>query len=202
MPSADGPWETANVLADGPSILKVRERQLLPGPTIAVNCAIRMEPWLPIDVWAVVDAPSVLWDAVNGHFKDHMDILTTGNNLVAWERRVPLQRILAVEPIYISEAGVDVIDAKGRKILMPTLIFTLAYLFKYRKSEHVRVFGADMKGENGPLHPFLPFREKDTDHSRMRWIAERVAFAQCIRWYRKEGRRLERYSVDPAMPER
>ena len=198
MPTPDGPWETANVLADGPSVLKVRDRDLLPGPTIAVNCALRMQPFVRVDAWAVVDAPVVLWDAVREHFKPHMDILTTGNNLESWEKRVDLTRILAVEPIYISEAGVEVIDARGRKILMPTITFALAYLFKYREARHVRVFGADMRGEHGPLHPFLRFSEEDTQTSRQRWIAERVAFAQCIRWYRGEGRRLERYFVgDP-----
>lgn len=199
MPTADGPWETANILADGPSVLHVREQHLLPGPTIAVNCALKMEPFVPVDVWAVVDAPDLLWDVMQGHFQDHMDLLTTGNNMLAWESRLPVKRILAVEPIYLAKDGVQEVDDRGRKILMPTITFTLAYLFKYRKTEHVRVFGADMKGENGPLHPFLPFLEEDTPLSRMRWVAERIAFAQAMRLYRADGRRLERHFVDPPL---
>jgi hypothetical protein len=196
MPTPDGFWPTANVLADGPSVLKARDEHLLPGPTIAVNCSLRLEPFIRIDAWATVDAPVVLWDALKTHFKDRMDLITTGNNLQAWESRLELNRILAVEPIYLGSNGVDVVDGRGRKVLMPTIIFVLAYLFRYRDTRRVRVFGADMKGVEGPLHPFKRHQVEDTDHSRARWYAERAAFAQAQRRFRADGRRLERYVVD------
>jgi hypothetical protein len=192
--SPDGEWPFANVLADGPSVLQVQEDDLLPGPTIAINCAIRMQPFVPVDVWASVDSPDLLWDAVEGHFQPEMDVLTTANNLLAWERHVELPRILAVEPIYLSKDGVESRDERGRKILMPTMIFVLAYLVKYRNVQHVRVFGADMQGINGPLHPFLPFDPVNDEHHDQRWGAERIAFAEATRIFRAEGRQLERFA--------
>jgi hypothetical protein len=193
MPTRDGDWPFVNVLADGPSILQAQSFELLDGPTVAINCAIRMEPFLPIDVWAAVDAPGLLWDAVNQHFKEHMDVLTTGNNLLAWDALgLPMERILAVEPIYLEKDGVQVEDERGRKVLMPTMIFTLAYLVKYRNARAVRVFGADMAGQNGPLHPFLDFNPVNDWCHDQRWAAERVAFAEATRLFRKEGRILQR----------
>lgn len=201
MTSPDGPWKTANILADGPSVLQVRDEHLLPGPCIALNCAIRLQPFIRIDVWASVDSPANLWDAVNGHFKDHMDVLTVGNNVLAWEERIAIERILALEPVYLTDNGeIDgefMLDPKGRRILMPTITFTLAYLFKYRQTQHVRIFGADMKGVNGPLHPYFAFDEEDDRDSRMRWTGERLVLAASMRLFRNDGRRAERYFVDP-----
>ena len=193
----EGDWPFANVLADGPSVLETREEDLLPGPVVAINCSLRMSSFLPIDVWASVDAPSHLWDAVNGHLGEDVDILSTGNNVQAWADRVDVGRLLIVEPTYLEEEGTFLRDERGRKLMMPTIIYVLGYLRKYRNSSHVRIFGADMQGTNGPLHPFLPFEYANDEAATMRWDMERKILARATRLYREEGRRVERYFVEP-----
>jgi len=157
-----------------------------------------MSSFLPVDVWASVDAPGHLWDAVNGHLGAEVQVLTTGNNILAWSKLVDVGRILLVDPVYIEEDGVELRDERDRKLMMPTIVYVLAYLRKYRNVGHVRIFGADMKGVNGPLHPFCPFHPEDSPESAQRWDAERQVLARAVRIYRSEGRRVERYFVDRA----
>ena len=192
----------ANVIADGPSAQDVQLTDLLPGPTIAINCAIKMRETLPITIWASVDTPDNLWEPMQPWIDDELLIFTTPNNIGSWQVKIDILRIFTIDTSpYLEDAlvaaGIDlkgrtIRDANNAKLIMSSIICVFAWLLKMG-CPHVRVFGADMKGQNSPFHPYCPWIPEDDKASALRWFGERALFAESIRNFRKEHMRLERW---------
>ena len=185
-----------NVLCEGPSILEFDPSQLLPGPVVAINHALSLSDRVPIDFWATVDEPKVLWDWAQPHLHQDCKIFTTENNLAFWVETIGYEdgsrRLYAKEPSYMveTEHSPAFLGQNGHAALLPTVTHVLGWL--YHLDADVRVFGADMRGSDSPLS-IAPFSEDEDEGWQFRWDAERRLFALSTKKFRSRGKRLERW---------
>jgi len=188
----------ANVLCEGPSIEKVRAKDLLYGPTIAVNHALALSGRLPIDCWATIDHPMNLWEWGKDYLRDEVKLFTTENNLLLWEKAIGEdevnKRIYALKPTYMESVNGSpaLLGANGKPALIPTLIHVLGWL-SHMGTKRVRIFGSDMYGSGSNLS-FLPFSESEDIGWKCRWAVERRLLALSMKQYRNRGQRLERWA--------
>ena len=199
--------KAANVLADGPSIDHLKESDFLDGPVIAINLSIRLRAQgIPIDYWAMVDHPGLLWDwsepyrlltpdliyiVIENHIKPMVDLI--GLN----EAGEPLKPIVMQDSPFLDvvlpgEGRLEVVD--GKRVLCNSLIWALHWLLTER-CEHVRIFGCDMKGTGSAGHsvPHWVWIEKEDKAHKARWMAERWGMSAVMRQFRRRGWRVERF---------
>jgi hypothetical protein len=189
-----------NVLCAGPSSPHVTEADLLDGPLIAINRAIRTE--LPVWCWAAVDDPSSLYPWYPEAFeKRGLWYFTLDAWLWKLERLgLDLTRCFAMDtvPVELPDGRgtrVAIEDERGRKGTLPTIALVLGWLSARLRATEIRVLGADMRGEGSvwapDTHPFRASREADLD----RWQMERFLFARCIQNGKRQGTKIYRYHV-------
>lgn len=183
-----------NVLSDGPSVSLATEATLLPGKTLAVNWALRLSERLPVDVWAFVDHPDLLWEIMAPWRTEALELLVCDNHLIEVVDLVPAStKIYSAITPFMGEDK----NRKGQRVLLPTIFVALAWLYRIGAT-HVRVFGADMKGAGTDLSTYeiLKYRDEEDEGQAHRWRLERGGFAEAIRLFRADGRRLERFSEE------
>jgi len=191
------PQPLVNVLCEGPSIEDVRWTDLLPGPTVAVNHAVALSQTLPVDLWATIDHPEILWSWAARHLHEKARLFTTTNNLMFWQDILGdgiAERLYAWEPTFMVSVNgsPEVKGENGVPAVLPTLIHVLAWLSSLAGTKHVRVFGADMRGSWSNLSA-VPFSASEEGGWDIRWAVERKLFALSTQKYRSRGQRLERW---------
>lgn len=190
-----------NVLCAGPSSPYVRSTDLIDGPLIAINRAIRTS--LPVWCWAAIDDPVLLypwWPEVFA--RRDMWYFTLDAWLWRLERLgVCLERCFSAEPVYLAfpdQRGEVILleDRRGRRGSLPTITKVLGWLTARLGAREIRVLGCDMHGEgsiwSADTHPVRPSRQADLD----RWEMERFMLARCIRIARGMGTRIYRQRVE------
>lgn len=181
----------ANVLCEGPSILRVTRQDLLPGPVVAVNHALALSDRLPVDFWATVDDPKLLWDWSELHRPEGFKLFTTENNSTYWldllGEEAFNEKAYAWQPTFMEHLGTP----EQKAPVLPTVIPVLAWL-SHVGCEHVRLFGCDMTGQNSHLSE-LPYSSEEDEGWEYRWAIERQLISICHKKYRARGKRLERW---------
>jgi hypothetical protein len=201
-----------NILCEGPSILKVQQDDLLPGPTVAINLALRMTRRFDILSWALQDDPlrnkewfgldgtPHLWDLVKDYQPD--DFFTIWSKPKWFDR---LQWLPGLRQGTRIECGLPAMDGafpfKVKQFPVGlrsgyTIFQTICHAI-IRRARHIRVFGADMCGTG---NAFLGWVPDETEAWRIRWDEERrkqwpAAVRECEqhgitveRWMPPEGR--------------
>lgn len=192
------PALSVNVLCEGPSISEVSERDLLDGPVIAINHAIALSRALPIDFWAKVDRPDILWRWARQHLGRQVKIFTTENNILLWEEIIGRQvndRLYAHRSTFMVPTKDDpdgFLSDDGKHALLPTLTHLLGWLYGIPGVQRVRLFGVDMRGSGSPLAEEA-FSEDMDSGWKFRWIVERRLLALSARQFRRCGKRIERW---------
>jgi hypothetical protein len=193
--------KSANILADGPSIELVREEDFLEGPVIAINLSIRLlAQGIPISIWAAVDHPDLLWEWAKDYLilNPKIEFFVVDNHIGAWNEVVDCTRLYSMKTPFLGEIR----QQDGKRTLLPTLHTLLAWLWQ-QEYEHVRIFGADMRGsgsqghfaEGGEWPNGMQWTPVEDEGYRQRWIVERIALAECMRLYRSKGWRVERFHI-------
>lgn len=190
------PEGCVNVLCEGPSISQLRREDMLPGPTVAVNHALSLSEGVPVDFWATIDSPHNLWKWGLPWLHEATRLFTTDNNVWTWEDILgdaTVGRVYALKPTYMlaTEDHPAFLGDDGKPALVSTLTHVIGWLH-HLKVEHVRVFGADMRGSGSPL-AFTPFSEDEDVGWQFRWGVERRLFDLATDKFRESGRRLERW---------
>jgi hypothetical protein len=180
-----------NVLSDGPSVSLATRDTLLPGKTLAVNWALRLSERLPVDVWAFVDHPDLLWEIMAPWRSEELELLVCDNHIVEVVDLAPASsKIYSAVTPFLGEDR----NAKGQRVLLPTIFVALGWLYRIGAT-HVRVFGADMQGTGTDLATYTTLQHKQEEDAGQahRWKLERGGFAEAVRLFRADGRRLERF---------
>jgi hypothetical protein len=189
-----------NVLLEGPSIRELDVNDLMDGPVVAVNRAILLSDRIPIDCWATVDQPSNLWGTCKEHLHPETTLFTSGNNLSMWEDLIGdevYQRMYSWNPTYMGATDDDpegFFDCDGRPPLMPTIFHVLPWLSFLEGTEHVRLFGCDMRGAGAALGDQEPFTEEGHAGWKFRWDVERRMLALSTKKFRERGQRIDRWA--------
>ena len=188
-----------NVLCEGPGVLEASQADLLPGPVVAVNRAIALSGVFPIDCWATVDDPRNLWEWSKPYRPRGLKLFTTENTLPIWHKLIGVRgvnrKLYAPSPVfmeYVPETGEGYIGEDGKPPMLPTVIHLLGWLKKVG-ARRVRLFGCDMEGDGSPLDGST-YTEQASEGSKFRWQVERALIALCMKMYRKDGSRLERWN--------
>lgn len=189
---SNGSLQEWNLVSAGPSMMQVRPEDLLAeGMTVAVNRAISMRNRIPIDIWAVWDDPTRLFDL--GYQKYVYAPLTIwlGPNrfqefylaamgLVdppAWEQ--DLDPLIGLRCMPWGVHLKDGHDLAGTPCKVAKLVCTLIYAIEKAVelgARHIRIFGADMVGSWSPGKTEEECKEKWGD----RWSWERQVLRECI----------------------
>lgn len=190
-------YRQATIVCEGPGACQVSALELaqacLPGPVIAVNRAIAFSGRLPIDVWATLDDPHVLWRDWSGHLHPGAKLFSGNDCPNIWMWREILGedaggRLYVRSPTYMEDLAEVAVD--GAAPMMPTLFHALAWLLQVGCRE-VRLVGCDMIGTGSPLmESWSP--TNDAEH-QSRWDIERKLLALSIRQFRARGARLTRW---------
>ncbi len=190
-------YRQATIVCEGPGACEASPLELaqalLDGPVIAVNRAIALSDRIPIDFWAMMDEPKMLWDW--GIEQAHASVkFLSGDdypNIWLWRELLGEDcggRLYVRSPTYmeaLAEVSVD-----GAAPMMPTLFHVFAWLLQVGVKD-VRLIGCDMRGQGSPLSPeWSPI--EDEAH-QLRWGIERFMVARSIKEYRKRGARLKRW---------
>jgi hypothetical protein len=169
---------------------------------LAVNRAICFSRLFPVDFWATSDDPNLLWGWAQKYLHRKTRILSTWNNLPAWHKLLGLQgvnkRLFLHRDVVmdkVDETGEGYIGGDGKAPLVPTVIMALGWLHSVGVSK-VRIFGADMRGQGHAASP-KTISPLETEETRFRWGVERCMMDACMRTYRKNGGRLERWAFLP-----
>lgn len=182
------PWDAANVLCEGPSILDLDPTELLLGPIIAVNHALAVEA--PVDFWATSDSPRTLWAWSERHRRSGLRYFTTDQNVGAWQELLGDE----VTSVYSGDPTQMGLDEKTQApVILPTLFPVLAWLLRLGVKD-VRLFGVDMSGTASPIHSSEAWSPVSDEGHRWRWRVERVLLAHFTRLYRAKGARIERWN--------
>jgi len=174
-----------NVLCEGPSVLRVLPEDLLPGPTVAINQALRLSRRFEILSWSLQDDPikktvrfglegeHSLWDRVKDYQPEgFFNIWSKPKHIDA------LASLPGLRPGTRIECGLPAIDAtfpfkvKQHPVGLRsgfTIFQTLAHAI-IRRARHIRVFGADMKGMGSVFTRWVP---EEDEAWRVRWDEER-----------------------------
>ena len=184
-----------NVLCEGPSIEALRPEDLLPGPTVAVNHALSLSGKVPIDFWATVDDPDLLWAWSERHRHEQVKLWTTENNTPyyqdflgeAWEGRLY---------VWVQTFMEHLKEGDKKPPVIPTVVALLGWLSNMPGVEHVRMFGCDMVGTDSPLAAAGYSPDEDIGWE-YRWIMERQLLALAFNKYRLQGKRIERWAKVP-----
>jgi hypothetical protein len=189
-----------NVLCAGPSSPHVTEADLLDGPLIAINRAIRTD--LPGWCWAAVDDPSSLYPWWPEAF-ERRDLWYFTIDAWLWKLErlgFDLTRCFSMEPQFLAfpdATGEMVVleDRRGRRGTLPTVCQILAWLTVRLRAREIRVLGCDMTGAGSVwaehTHPFKNVERDPMD----RWSMERFILAHCLRHARRLGTKIYRYHV-------
>lgn len=182
----------ANVLCEGPSILRVLEKDLLPGPTIAINHALALSWRLPVDFWATVDHPKILWDWSEPYRPEGLKVFSTENNVLFWIELLGEdgfdRSFYGCPPTYMDHME----TAEVKAPVLPTVMPVVAWLFRQKTIRHVRLFGCDMVGQNSPLSA-VGFQDVEDEGWEYRWTIERQLIYLATLQYRSRGKRLDRW---------
>lgn len=174
-------------------MLELRPENLLPGPVVAVNHAIKISHKIPVDMWASVDAPAALYGRHSLEHNKSIRFLSTEDCAILWRDLLGANGIRRVY-VWPEKLMKDFLDERGLPPKMPTLVTTLAWTFK-QGARHVRVFGSDMTGTGSPLAEDEPWNPETSEINSFRWAIERKLFAEAQKRYRADGRRLERWRM-------
>ena len=190
-------YRSATIVCEGPGACLAGALELnqacLPGPIIAVNRAIGLSDRLPIDVWATMDDPLMLWEEWKGSLHEKAKLFSGNDFPNIWRWRMILGedgsgRLYTRTPTYMEDFK-DFTDT-GEAPMMPTLFHVLAWCLQVGVKE-VRLIGCDMRGTGSPLAGNWD-AEEDTTY-KIRWEIERRMLALSTKEFRKRGARLERW---------
>jgi hypothetical protein len=190
------PSECVNVLCEGPSIRDLKPEHLLPGPVVAVNHALSLSGLVPVNVWATIDDPKLLWAWAQPHLHGKAKIFSTENNIKFWYDLLGEdgfnERLYCWVPTYMEHLATPEIKAP----VIPTVTTTLAWIGNMPAVKRVRLFGCDMVGSNSPLSEEA-FSEEEDIGWEFRWDTERTLLALMTKKYRERGKRIERWVKAP-----
>jgi hypothetical protein len=181
--------EIVTVLADGPSLHESPHRaaESVCGPVVAVNRALRYSDAIPIDVWAMADDPTNLWDWSDPHRPDGLRYFTVHQNLLVWSELVQdISRLYCWPKTEMNEHPKT---SNGQYALVPTIFHVLAWLLKLG-TKRVRLLGCDMAGSG---NPGVDWKLDEELGWRFRWGAERFFLARSMKHYRARGARIDRW---------
>lgn len=202
-------YREATVVCEGPSACLAPTQALqaapLRGPIVAVNRGIAFSDRLPIDVWATLDDPRLLWRWAQPLLPNRVKFFSSDGapNILFWRDLLGeygLGRLYTRQPTYMDElAGYT---ASGQAPMVPTIFHVLAWLLQVGV-KRVRLIGCDMEGTGSPL--YLSAFGSDSEENRMgwdstadeghvyRWQVEREFMRLSENHYRKRGARIERW---------
>lgn len=209
--------DLVNILCEGPSILKVQQDDLLPGPTVAINMALRMTRRFDVLSWALQDDPMRLNESVNKHgqrtrrwpdlppdatlwglVKDYQP----EGFFTIWSKPKWLDRLASLPDLRAGtriECGLPALDAtfpfKAKTYPVGlrsgfTIFQTICHAI-IRRARHIRIFGADMCGMG---NAFMGWFSEENEAWRIRWDEERVKqWPNAMRECEAHGIKVERW---------
>lgn len=180
-----------NIISEGPSAAYVTKADLLDGPVVAINMAIRKAEEFRVHVWAVEDDPRVIWKHAKPYHPELMMVWGAVNHAQTWLRKYPASKLYLTEPSLLMDPVDNV--APVLSTIFPTLVKAQAH-----GARCIRVFGADMRGSGSPFTKWRPgllgaWTEEESEQYAARWRVERRMFAHAIRRAKEEGVRIERW---------
>lgn len=194
------------ILSPGPSLNQFDpERDLLPGPVVAINTAMAVYP--QADVWLVHSTMAALVNRLE-EYGQTWDLLAPGEvwapSCWDWEEKNKpylADRRFAGWPMGQDVFGASILrwETKAHWSSVPALCAAGMAIFK--GVEHVRLIGLDMKGtgygglDGGPLD----WRADEDADTRKKWRGQRTMVAQAQKECPAHGITLEVYDCSAAV---
>ena len=180
-----------NIICEGPSAVAATQADMLDGPTVAVNMAIRAcHQGIQVDCWAMEDDPRLLWKYVQDCLPQFKMVWGALDFREVWESfgYKPDHLFLWEQTRTMGKTD------KGDDMVLPTVFIALMKA-KVHGAERIRLFGADMEGSGSPYTSWRPWAE-DACGLAHRWENERLVLARAYRRLRGDGCRLERWKPE------
>lgn len=184
-----------NVISAGPSAAQVTADDLLDGPTVAINSAIRrIDDGLPIRYWCVHEPPQGLWRRHHDELAGWLPQVTVWCrecfDSSLWRRTYPGARLETYDKAKWGPPwapGSSIWGTTGRSLITGGALPAGLSGCIHRGATQIRLFGVDLQGVGGFAH-FEP-----TAGTRSKRRRQRLAWED--RW-RRERAQLDRMVAD------
>jgi len=191
--------ESWNILCEGPSIYKATPADLLPGPLVAINDAVRLRHLGIPKLWAVIDPvddkrKSAVWLRNRDHLPLPLTVWTPERRKRHWDM-IQLPKGLTVEthPRIIPKPAQKERDPWDEQAEQLTVFMTIRECVTHG-GKHIRIFGCDMQGKGNCVIGFNP---TETQTEIDRWSNERRKMTKMVARGADKGIKIERWQPQP-----
>jgi len=179
-----------NVLAEGPSIKRLRVSDLLDGPVVAINDAVRLP--VPVHYWAVIDPVSMQEGNVFArnapHLRPPLKVWVPERRLRFWDR-LELPEGVTLEPHPRDLKATQVKGSWDQMAEQLSIFMSIAECARHG-AKRIKVFGADMRGQGNAI---LGWKEEERQQELDRWSNERAKFVSMVAQGAERGVKIERW---------